>query len=143
MTVGPIIFSHRVPRAQLCNEGTVVTYRTSDRTTGETWWRKSRTGPKQGDVIVEEIGVGDVSYLTLAAHVEESGFASVEQWLDAIREVHETRSLAGGHLYRATAPKRSCAKCGDLKPIPTTNGLCPGCNRAMAWDLERSRTVKR
>jgi hypothetical protein len=96
-----------------------------------------------GDVVVEEIETfGDVEYSNLCRHAEESGFNSPEQWLDAIEQVHGTRDL-DGHLYRATAPKRKCAKCGDVKPIPTMNGLCPACNRAEAWDLERSRTVPR
>lgn len=139
--VGPIIFAHPTARSQLLHEGEVVTFRSTERTTGETWWRKSRTGEKMGDVIVKQVETGgDVEYTNLLAHADQSGFGSAEQWLDAIEEVHGTREL-DGHLYRAAAPRRSCGRCGDLKPIPTTSGLCPACSRAEATELRASRAV--
>ena len=88
--VGPIILSHPVAREQLVEHGAVVTFRNRDRTTGETWWRKSRTGPKRGGCIVEKIGAvafGE-TLQPLFDHVEVSGFASVDAWLAAIGALH-------------------------------------------------------
>lgn len=79
MTVGPIIFSDQTARQQLLDAGAVVTFRRSKRTTGDTWWRESRTGPKQGDVHVEEIGRVDAAE-ALEPYADLSGFASVEAW---------------------------------------------------------------
>jgi len=56
---GPIIFANETARGQLEEEGEVVTFRRSERTTGKTWYRYSRTGPKQGDVLVEKLRVVD------------------------------------------------------------------------------------
>lgn len=97
--VGPIIFGHPIARAQLVDHGEVVTFRTSERTTGETWWRETRTGPKRGDVTVRRIGPA-TSVLDLMDYVELSGFESVEDWQDAIRDVHGEG--VDGVLYRAT-----------------------------------------
>lgn len=98
--VGPIIFGHPVARAQLVEEGEVVSFRTSDRTTGETWWRKTRTGPKEGDVTVECLGPAEHP-AHIAGYVDRSGFDSVEEWLMAIGDVHDTDSISG-YLYRVT-----------------------------------------
>jgi hypothetical protein len=53
--VGPILFAHETTREQLRTAESVVTFRRERRTVGDTWWRASRTGPKQGDVTVEEL----------------------------------------------------------------------------------------
>jgi hypothetical protein len=53
---GPIVFSDETAREQLLEHGEVVTFRASRRTTGSTWFRDTRTGPKKGDVFVGEIG---------------------------------------------------------------------------------------
>lgn len=99
---GPIIFSTETARGQLLSEGEVVTFRTDQRTTGETWWRESRHGPKQGDVTVEEIDAANPrDEEALAEYCELSGFESVEDWQEAIWDLN--RSVPErGYLYRVT-----------------------------------------
>lgn len=101
--VGPIIFSHEIPREQLQNEGEVITFRTTHRTTGNTWWRKSRTGKKQGDVSVAYLTQCQ-SVETLAEYNGKSGFNTFRDWHAVIREVHGQPVTAdgGGHLFYVT-----------------------------------------
>jgi len=100
---GPISVNHPVPREQLVEEGELVSFRKRDRTTGDTWWRESRTGLKRGDVHVEKIravcpkGRG----AALAHYVNTSGFDSVEEWQAAIEELHGEIPETG-FLYRVT-----------------------------------------
>lgn len=97
--VGPIVFSDEIARDQLETEGEVVTFRVSKRTTGDTWWRTSRTGPKEGDCIVEHIRpVDPADDDALQPYRELSGFPSIQAWQDAIRELNG--GLEAGHLYR-------------------------------------------
>lgn len=101
--VGPIIFANETARQQLVEEGEVITFRKNTRTTGETWWRESRTGPKRGDVLVEwekdvcPHGTG----MALDPYVELSGFNSVHHWQQAIR-AENGGMPAEGELYRVT-----------------------------------------
>lgn len=84
---GPIIFANETARSQLEDEGEVVTFRRSERTTGKTWYRYSRTGPKQGDVLVEKLRVVDPrNPFDLDPSVHLSGFDSVDDWKAAIEE---------------------------------------------------------
>ncbi len=93
---GPILFSHETPREQLQQTGSVVTFRKTQRTTGDTWWRKTRTGEKCGDVHVAEIGTVDPSAEEeLKYLVHNSGFESVDQWQDAIAEVNGSMPDSG------------------------------------------------
>lgn len=100
---GPIIFADETARRQLVEEGEVVTFRTSERTTGETWWRESRTGEKQGDVTVELLA-GAVRVAPHSSHLIEyrylSGFETVDEWVDAIEELND--DVERGRLYRVT-----------------------------------------
>lgn len=101
--VGPVIFSDETARRQLCKCGEVITFRYSDRTTGSTWWRKSRTGEKCGDVCIERVcSVDPSSEEQLREYVELSGFSDVSSWQDAIREVN-SRSGESGFLYRVVS----------------------------------------
>ena len=101
-TVGPIIFADETARRQLVEEGEVVTFRASRRTTGSTWWRRSRLGPKQGDVHVEEIGEVDASDPSaLKQYRPLSGFSSVAEWQQAIRNLNG-QTPTDGILYRVT-----------------------------------------
>lgn len=101
MTVGPIVFAHPVARKQLVDEGEVVTFRKRDRTVGETWWRESRTGPKEGDVRVELIDdVDPRNDLALADHRPLSGFRTTERWQAAIVETNGGELPERGFLYR-------------------------------------------
>lgn len=101
--VGPIIFSDETAREQLLEEGEVVTFRTSERTTGETWWRTSRTGEKCGDVTVELLA----NYISVTPHSSRlieyrylSGFDTVDEWVDAIQDLNG--EVESGMLYRVT-----------------------------------------
>lgn len=99
--VGPIIFSNLTARQQLLDHGHVVTFRTSARTTGETWWRESRLGEKKGDVTVSHIRkVTPVDEYHLRGEAEESGFESASAWMDAIVDLNGGLPDEG-HLYRA------------------------------------------
>jgi hypothetical protein len=87
--VGPVIFSNGTARRQLVEEGEVITLRPDERTTGETWWRESRTGPKRGDCRIEGIDVVvPVWDNDLAPYVGRSGFDCVADWQDALRDLH-------------------------------------------------------
>jgi hypothetical protein len=101
-TVGPIIFSNKIARQQLLTDGEVVTFRKSPRTTGETWWRESRLGPKQGDVAVRQIcEIDPQDESKLAEYQELSGFESVQDWQLAIRNLNGTMP-SSGHLYHVS-----------------------------------------
>jgi hypothetical protein len=99
--VGPIIFGHETAREQLSTVGSVVTFRRNRRTVGETWWRASRTGPKQGDVTVTELRSASPTTADLRPYRAESGFESVDAWKEAIRELNG-HLPDSGYLYRAT-----------------------------------------
>lgn len=96
--VGPIVFSNITARTQLLEHDFVVTFRSSERTTGSTWWRKSRTGKKQGDVIVEQLANIALRHRLLRPTVKFSGFDSTAEWLSAIRSFHGD-SISEGVLY--------------------------------------------
>jgi hypothetical protein len=99
MSVGPVIFSDDTARAQLVEDGEVVTFRTSERTTGSTWCRETRTGPKKGDCHIERIGAVDAAVDgELAPFRDRSGFDSVEAWRSAIRSLNG--NVGEGILYR-------------------------------------------
>lgn len=96
--VGPVIMSNETAREQLESESVVLSFRSSDRTTGETHYRYERTGSKQGDVLIEratdEI---EPTVSELRRYNKLSGFDSPEDWIDAIEELHGDSS---GYIYR-------------------------------------------
>lgn len=96
---GPIIFSDETARNQLVNHGEVITFRKSERTTGETWWRKTRLGEKEGDVTVELEKVVEPCENGLEQYVDLSGFDSVSEWQNAICELNGELPDRG-YLYR-------------------------------------------
>lgn len=103
--VGPIIFGHPVARRQLTERNAVVTFRETERTVGETWWRESRTGPKKGDCRVLFRGGADPSNdERLKPFVHLSGFDSLEDWRQAIADVNGELPDSG-YLYRVETPK--------------------------------------
>lgn len=121
--VGPIIFSDDTARSQLRDHGDVVTFRKNERTTGETWWRVSRTGKKKGDVRVELLARVDPSEdSALEPYVDSSGFADVDAWRDAIRSLNGELPDSG-LLYRATAnPNIPITDGGEDIPTCGVNG---------------------
>ena len=111
---GPIIFSNETAREQLVEAGEVVTFRASERTVGRTWWRASRTGPKQGNVVVDKLRAVDPrDPFELRASVHLSGFESVEAWQDAISELNGGELPSAGILYRARTTHKSEASDAD------------------------------
>lgn len=140
--VGPVTFSDETARRQLQQHGHAVTFRTDDRTTGETWWHKSRLGEKMGDCTIEKIaeGIDPSDRDQLKEYWVDSGFATVEDWQEAIRELNDDLSV--GYLYRVEIPDRwgECESCHEYSPEvepvgPRTNHtfLCPDC-RSSQWD---------
>lgn len=133
--VGPIVFADADARRRLQQSGDVVTFRVSERTTGDTWWRKSRTGEKMGDCRVECIGAVDPSDRSvLMAYYREAGFDSVSDWQDAIADLNG--ELTEGYLYRVTSDEQwaECESCHEYSPeveavghAPEYTWLCPEC----------------
>jgi len=98
--VGPVIMAHPIARACLESGGVVHSFRTSDRTTGETHYRYERTGTKQGDVeIKQETDEILPTVENLQAYVDTSGFMTPQDWQDAIREVHGSLDEPG-YIYQ-------------------------------------------
>lgn len=90
----------------------MVTFRAEGRTTGETWWRQSRTGEKQGDVYVAEIGRVDPRLdRLLRKYVDKSGFENVGDWQTTIKNLH-TGLPESGFLYLVvdTADKQAVVR---------------------------------
>jgi len=98
--VGPVIMAHPVARARLERAGVVHSFRTSDRTTGETHYRTERTGTKEADVRIEKM-TDELSPTArnLSIYRVGSGFQSVEAWQNAIKEVHGGLDCTG-YVYR-------------------------------------------
>ncbi|HET7325495.1 MAG TPA: hypothetical protein VFJ06_14300 [Halococcus sp.] len=107
--VGPILFAHETTREQLRTVGSVVTFRRERRTVGDTWWRASRTGPKQGDVTVEELAEVQPTTSALRPYQEESGFETVDAWRETIEDLNGYLPDTG-YLYRATERSASSSK---------------------------------
>jgi len=98
---GPIAFSHPEARAHLLMTGEVFTLRPRGRTTGETWLRYSRTGPKRGDVLVERV-VDEPTRHDLGRFADRSGLGTPERWRTAAAALHSADSdvLDGLAVYR-------------------------------------------
>jgi len=97
--VGPVIMSHPVARAKLESSGVVTSFRTSERTTGESHYRYERTGCKQGDVVIERVSDEiEPEPGALTEHRPASGFSTVRDWIAAIEKVHG--GLESGYVYR-------------------------------------------
>jgi hypothetical protein len=99
--VGPLIVSHPVARQQLADEGKLTTFRVDDRTTGKTWWRESRTGPKRGDIYLSRLCECDAETddHLLREFLHKSGFDSIDEWREAISELNG--GLPSGYIYGA------------------------------------------
>ncbi|WP_198530089.1 hypothetical protein [Halorubrum aethiopicum] len=78
----------------------MYTFRTSDRTTGDTWARATRTGEKLVDVTVEQVAsIEDPDADSLRYEwAVQSGFGTPKQWWDAIEDVHGSPDT--GYVYR-------------------------------------------
>ena len=100
--VGPIIFSHETAREQLLEEGEVITFRKSQRTTGDTHARWERTGKKKADVHVEAISKVTPHTDSLDPFRGRSGFETVADWQQAIINLNGGELPEAGWLYRVT-----------------------------------------
>jgi len=97
---GPVIMGHPIARACLESGGVVHSFRTSDRTTGDTHYRYERTGCKQGDVqITQETDEILPTGENLREFVATSGFATTDEWRKAIADVHGDTETPG-YVYR-------------------------------------------
>jgi len=117
---GPIIFGDETARRQLVSQGDVVTFRESERTTGRTWWRESRTGTKRGDVTVVNLGkIRPYALQWLPSDVtDRSGFDTVDEWKSAIYDVHSCDPAAVGRLYRVVEGHRNPDDVNDVTIPP-------------------------
>jgi len=81
--------------------GEIYTLRPRSRTTGETWLRYSRTGPKRGDVVVERV-VDEPTRQDLGRYADRSGLETPERWRTAAAALHSADSdvLDGLAVYR-------------------------------------------
>ncbi|MFA1612030.1 hypothetical protein [Halobellus rubicundus] len=134
--VGPIIFGHETARDQLLSEGLVATFRTGERTTGETHARWERTGEKKADVIVRRVcetdlhDTEDLPYFTFETLAKWSGFGTPDAWLEAIREVHG--DVTEGVIYEVELVENellACVSCEQPAPYCVCEGgTCPNCH---------------
>lgn len=102
--VGPVILSLWKPRKYLRENGEVFSFRTADRTTGETHYRTERTGGKVGDCHIEQVCPvykWQTTWMSLLPYAERSGFSYAGAWLDAIKELHGEVPETG-YIYRIT-----------------------------------------
>lgn len=98
--VGLVIMGHPVARSCLESAGIVFSFRTSDRTTGNTHYRYKRTGKKQGDVTIQQVTERIESTAeNLEPYRHLSGFSTVEEWQEAIEDVHGSIEESG-FVYR-------------------------------------------
>lgn len=97
--VGPVILSRSIPRGQLVEHGVVFSFRTSDRTTGDTHYRHTRNSTGKGKVrITKESDRIEPTVTQLSRYYRLSGFESPEAWKKAIKEVHG--DVDSGFVYR-------------------------------------------
>lgn len=99
---GPIDFDHHTARRQLLEAGLVVSARTRERTTGETWARWERGGVGMASVIVEQVDSGIPNLPLLSTYRWASGFESVEDWQAAIADYCGGDLPEKVYLYRVT-----------------------------------------
>lgn len=83
----PMIFSVDKAFNQLKNKGRVASFRTKEKDLGEVWIRRSRTGSKEFDAEVKIVEkVENPEELENLSGI--SGFDSLQEWCDKIREVY-------------------------------------------------------
>lgn len=95
---GPIGFVDPTARSHLLSEDFVFSLRSEDRTTGETWLRVTGRGKSVGRVRVHRKAIPEEP-TDLRPYAPDSGFGSVEEWLDAVERLHGSRDLEGLAVY--------------------------------------------
>ena len=102
---GPFIFGHPTAREQLRDHGIVHTFRVHDRTTGRSWWRASRTGPKEGEAVIAHAAeIAPTRANSLHPYQPTSGFESLTAWRAAIAEIHGGVPDSG-HVFQVRDPE--------------------------------------
>jgi len=100
--VGPIIFGNDDAREYLLENGEVYTFRSDERTTGDSWMRASRTGEKIADLVVDlvcHIPAPECKDLKVEWG-RRSGFGGRRSWWHAIEEIHGKPQV--GYVYHVT-----------------------------------------
>lgn len=99
-SVDPVIISVPTARKRLREQGEVVVFGPSERTTRTAWWHESTTGPREGEVIIKHVQEIDCELQWVDGELlKRSGFETYDDWKAAIRERHGWEP-PGGHLYR-------------------------------------------
>jgi len=81
---GVMIFENPKARRQLLEKGLVYTFRKHPHKEGRDWASAYRGGPKIADIYVKV--VGRMRPIDLAPYVKDSGFDSLQEWIEAIRQ---------------------------------------------------------
>lgn len=104
-----MIFAYEKPRNQLLQHGIVYTFRVNGHKTGNDWVNDGRGKPKLADVKVEFVLRVIQLREDLLSYVKQSGFDSVEEWVDLIKKKYPNIESADisykGYLYRVTIRK--------------------------------------
>lgn len=96
--VEPVVLATDAEKEQLETHGMVYWFSQSDRSTGQTQYRDTRTGTDQGAVeITRPTGVILPIASSLNVYQSFSGFSSVQSWRNAIADVHG--DLSAGYIY--------------------------------------------
>lgn len=82
-TAGVMTFSHPNARRQLLEKGIVYTFRKYRHREGKGWAAAFYRGPKIADIDIQV--VGRYRPVDLAPFADQSGFASLEEWIKAIQ----------------------------------------------------------
>jgi len=116
-----MIFSSDKARSFLLEHGRVYTFRKNRRKrVGRDWITDRRGGRKIADVTIEE--EAPVFHLnTLRKYVGESGFQTVDEWIEEIRRLNGGKLPTAGYLYKVTLIEPPCKRFGHkYAPIGKT-----------------------
>jgi len=94
-----IIFRHEKPRKQLLEKGVVYTIRRHPRSRlGRDWATDRRDGEKIANVYISLVGCFPAEDLT--PYVAQSGFETLDGWVQAYKEINPGILGSTGWLYR-------------------------------------------
>lgn len=104
-----IIFENEKARKYLLKEGFVYTLRKRKRKRiGKDWMTDRRQGHKIADVHIEEVGSWTgKDWRILEPFVKDSGFTSIEEWMDVVTEFSRGEMPKRGWIYRVYITKVS------------------------------------
>ena len=94
-----MIFSSKKALEQLRTAGEVVTFRLKKRKViGDDWVTYKRGGKKLYDVFVD-IQEENITPDDLGDYLENSGFKSLKEWINEIKQLHNCNGQTKGFLY--------------------------------------------